>query len=184
MKKTTLILFLTISALLSACNEEPKATVIPVKQEECKHDTIIVHDTVYFKPELVKKKLVNKPKATKKSSIKIDTLAIIENYKATLKSEGITKALDSVTYNVYMFKKWNLNTNVYVFPEIKKNQSKRGFYAGFGTTINQNVFNSIYVGGLYKTKRDEIIKLDVGFANDGSGNFQPFIGTGIYFKIK
>ena len=185
MKKLAIILSIFTAMFMLACNSdstEAKVQVTP--SEECKPDTVKIYDTVYIKPAPVKAKRIKRA-GVKRQLITVDTLAIIENYKKSLKTQdspSIT-VIDSTKYNLYISKKWSF-TQIYVFPQIKKTEATRNFYAGFGTSINRNVFNSIYVGGLYKTKRDEILKLDVGFANDGNGQFYPFVGTGIYFKIK
>lgn len=189
MKKLAIILSIFTAMFMLACNSdstEAKVQVTPT--QECKPDSVIVHDTIYV-PTPIKsvhhKKKANSPKKAISSIKVVDTLAIIEKYKASLKKEDASSItiIDSTKYNLYISKKWSF-TQVYVFPQIKKAEATRNFYAGFGTSINRNVFNSIYVGGLYKTKRDEILKLDVGFANNGNGQFYPFIGTGIYFKVK
>lgn len=184
MKKLALFLSIITATFMLACNSSSSEEIAQVTpSQECKPDTVIVHDTVQVLPTLTKKKHVNnnKTKVTKKVlSPIVDTLAIIEKYKASLKPVEVTvhdTVLIIVKANSF-FERRTLKVVEIPAPV------KRNFYAGFGTTINRNVFGSIYAGGLYRTKRDEIIKLDVGFENNGHGQFYPFVGTGIYFKIK
>lgn len=182
MKKLALFLSIITATFMLACNSSNEDVVQVTPLQDCKPDTVIVHDTVQVLPTLTKKKHVNnKTKVTKKVlSPIVDTLAIIEKYKASLKPVEVAvhdTVLIIVKANSF-FERRTLKVVEIPAPV------KRNFYAGFGTTINRNVFGSIYVGGLYRTKRDEIIKLDVGFENNGHGQFYPFVGTGIYFKIK
>lgn len=183
MKKLIVILSIFTATFMLACNSDSTETNPQVTQsEECKPDTIIVHDTVQvpIKPIAIKK---HKPvKAVKKIAAlpKVDTLAIIEKYKASLKPVEV--AVHDTVLIVVKTSSF-VERKVLELKEVPA-PAKRNFYAGFGTTINRNVFNSIYVGGLYKTKKNEILKLDVGIENNGSGRFYPFVGTGVYFPIK
>lgn len=183
MKKLIVILSIFTAMFMLACNSSNEDTVQVTPLQDCKPDTVIVHDTVQVLPTLTKKKHVNnnKTKVTKKVlSSTVDTLAIIEKYKASLKPVEI-----AVHDTVLIVVKTNsfVERKVLELKEVPA-PAKRNFYAGFGTTINRNVFGSIYLGGLYKTKKNEILKLDVGIENNGSGRFYPFVGTGIYFPIK
>lgn len=70
-------------------------------------------------------------------------------------------------------------------PEIPKNK----FYYGFNFSANkQDFINSIGGGVMMKTKTDKIYRIDLGLNNrifDGTvGKFSPYIGGGVYWKIK
>ena len=179
MKKLIVILSIFTATFMLACNSSNEDAVQVTPLQDCKPDTIVVHDTVQVLPVLTKKK--HKTKATKKVlSPAVDTLAIIEKYKASLKPVEV--AVHDTVLIVVKTSSF-VERKVLELKEVPA-PAKRNFYAGFGTTINRNVFGSIYVGGLYKTKKNEILKLDVGIENNGSGRFYPFVGTGIYFPIK
>lgn len=99
--------------------------------------------------------------------------------------------VDSISRNKIISKKMYIKTykkraaevtNVFIANVEEK--KKGGWFVGAGTTINKNVFNSIYGGVLRETKQNEILKLDAGFENNGKGQFFPFVGAGIYFKVK
>lgn len=181
MKKLSLIFALALSSLFFACNDR----VEEVKEPVCTPDTVRIVDTVYLAPKVKAAKvhrIFKKKKAIK--PLFVDTLAIIEKYKAGLKPVEVVREVpvhDTVVVKTVIYAEKKTLTIKEVQVEAPKT---RQFFGGFGTTINNNVFNSIYLGGLYKTKRDEILKLDVGIENNGEGQFYPFIGTGIYIKIK
>ncbi len=70
-------------------------------------------------------------------------------------------------------------------PEDPKNK----FYYGFNFSANREDFvNSLGVGMMMKTKSDKIYRIDLGLNNrvlDGTiGRFSPYIGGGVYWKIK
>jgi hypothetical protein len=44
--------------------------------------------------------------------------------------------------------------------------------------------NSVGVGAIFKTKRDRIFQLNTGIANSITGETQPYVGGGIYWKLK
>jgi hypothetical protein len=70
-------------------------------------------------------------------------------------------------------------------PEEPKNK----FYYGFNLSTNREDFvNSLGMGVMMKTKSDKIYRIDLGLNNrvfDGTiGKFSPYIGGGVYWKIK
>jgi hypothetical protein len=70
-------------------------------------------------------------------------------------------------------------------PEEPKNK----FYYGFNFSTNREDFiNSVGLGVMMKTKSDKIYRFDLGLNNrvvDGTtGKFSPYIGGGVYWKIK
>ncbi len=70
-------------------------------------------------------------------------------------------------------------------PEEPKNK----FYYGFNFSANREDFvNSLGFGMMMKTKTDKIYRIDIGLNNrvmDGTiGRFSPYLGGGVYWKIK
>lgn len=70
-------------------------------------------------------------------------------------------------------------------PEEPKNK----FYHGFNFSVNKkDLTNSLGWGVMMKTKSDKIYRVDFGLNNrviDGTiGRFSPYIGGGVYWKIK
>jgi hypothetical protein len=69
--------------------------------------------------------------------------------------------------------------------EPKKSQVFFGFNGGFSSP---DLVSHISTGVLFKTKEDKIFHVDLGVANrttDGvNGTFTPYIGGGVYWKIK
>lgn len=70
-------------------------------------------------------------------------------------------------------------------PEEPKNK----FYYGFNFSMNKPDFvNSIGFGAMMKTKEDKIYRIDVGLNNrvtdNTIGRFTPYIGGGVYWKIR
>jgi hypothetical protein len=70
-------------------------------------------------------------------------------------------------------------------PEEPKNK----FYYGFDFSTNRQDFvNSIGLGMMMKTKSDKIYRLDLGLnnrvINGTTGKLSPYLGGGVYWKIK
>jgi hypothetical protein len=61
---------------------------------------------------------------------------------------------------------------------------RRQLYIGAGVAFNKvNFVDNVSGGIIYKTKKDKIYQLSVGMANQ-DGAAAPFLGGGIYWKIK
>lgn len=186
MKKLLLFFVILFACTVTSCNNETKA---PIEVPECKADTVLVHDTVYV-PTYPKAKLRKAKHKKVVKSITVDTNAIIENYKkglpAPVAQEPVVIKYDTT---IHHHVRLTMRHIYQVDPNMFKTEvapQKRGFYAGMGTSIDpRNTLGSIYLGALIKDKKDtEILKLDAGFQNDGTGSFYPFIGAGLYIKFK
>lgn len=158
---------------------------------------IKIHDTVLIKPKYIK---------SKKDTLWIDSLVyipdtsyprLLEQYKelgnkyfATniFKTEvklgkfGNGRMIDTVKANALIGSSFEYDILV---PEktvtiIRTSPPKRQIYVGAGAYGNrQNIVGGVYVGGLYKDRKDRISGVSVGY-----GNNQLQFGISSYWKIK
>jgi hypothetical protein len=133
----------------------------------------------------------------------IDTAAVVAEYYSKYKYEdtltlsytdrlgirhpfGYGVVTDVVSKNRIMQRGINWN---YKLPSVTKTITikeppKRQLYAGIGTEFNRlNFIDNVSAGLVYKTKRDRLYQISIGMSNQG-GVIGPFIGGGIYWKIK
>ena len=69
--------------------------------------------------------------------------------------------------------------NTTIVKELPKNE----FYYGFGVGVDQtNGFGNFSLNGLLKTKKMNIYGLNLGLSNQ-AGQYKPFVGTSLYWKI-
>jgi hypothetical protein len=142
----------------------------------------IVHDSIVYVP----------------TAVSADTLAIVASYymkkvfKDTLRLNGAMGYLlvqDTVAQNKLLGRKVTSKLNMRAFTEVVKEQPKRVVYYGVNAGINKsNVVSHIATGIMIKTKTEKIYQLDIGVANrlttGTTGTFTPYIGAGVYWKIK
>lgn len=142
----------------------------------------VIHDSIVYVP----------------TAVSADTMAIVASYylkrvfKDTLKlsgSMGYLVVQDTIAQNKLIGRKTTPKLNQRAFTEIVKEQPKRMVYYGLNAGFNRdNVVSHIGTGIMIKTKTEKIYKLDIGVANrltDGTtGQFIPYIGAGVYWKIK
>jgi hypothetical protein len=125
----------------------------------------------------------------------VDSLEIIKDYfskyevKDTLFLEGLGKGYitDIISQNKIESRniKWDYKIPTVLDTKIVKELPKNQLYLGLNTNFDRaNVVNSVGAGVILKTKRDRIFQLNTGIANSITGETQPFIGGGIYWKIK
>jgi hypothetical protein len=163
-----------------------------------------IHDTT----EVTKTKIVTKKGADivhetiKEVQIPtiIDTAALLHDYFAkniyrdTLRlpdSLGYVFLTDTITKNKIESRKFVANvkqrvvTNTTIVKELPKTKIFYGLEGGFNKA---DVVSHLGFGFLINTKQDKIYHLGVGVANrttDGtSGKLAPYIGGGVYWKIK
>jgi hypothetical protein len=173
-------------------------------------DTLIDVDTVYKEVKVEVPKYVPKWR-TKVEEIEVqveveklipvDTTAILKDYFAKYKtvdtlnlpySDSINKTFgygvvtDIITKNEIIERSVSWN---YKIPEITKTitiypSPVNQVYAGVSSAFNQENFVDNVSGGLIlKTKKDQIYQASIGLGNRG-GTVAPFIGAGIYWKIR
>jgi hypothetical protein len=125
----------------------------------------------------------------------VDSLQIIKDYfskyevKDTLLLEGLGKGYitDIISQNKIESRniKWDYKIPTILDTKIVKELPKNQLYLGLNTNFDKaNVINSVGVGAILKTKRDRIYQLNSGVSNSITGETQPFVGGGLYWKIK
>lgn len=131
--------------------------------------------------------------------IKVDSSLLLSKYYAknyqiieTPLDPGYTSivTVDMISRNKIIARRTYLKTfkkrpdwvNVYL---VASEKPKKGeWYVGAGTSVSKDYFNSLYGGVLYKNKHDEIYQLNAGIVNRSPlGEFTPYIGASIYFKV-
>jgi hypothetical protein len=85
-------------------------------------------------------------------------------------------------WNAYLKERTVKETTI--VKELPKNQVYWGFNGGFN---RQDVVSNVSAGLILKTKKDKLVQLNVGVANNQTptGNvMSPYVGVGMYWKIK
>jgi hypothetical protein len=130
----------------------------------------------------------------------VDTQALLKDffakniYKDTLQlpdSLGTIAMIDTITQNKILGRTFNASVKqrtikeTMIVKELPKTQVYYGLTGGFN---KEDVVSNIGAGLLIKTKKDKIYNLGIGVANrvsDGTnGTLSPYIGGGVYWKIK
>jgi hypothetical protein len=125
----------------------------------------------------------------------VDSLQIIKDYfskyevKDTLLLEGLGKGYitDIISQNKIESRniKWDYKIPTVLDTKIVKELPKNQLYLGLNTNFDKaNVINSVGVGAILKTKRNRIYQLNSGVSNSITGETQPYVGGGLYWKIK
>ena len=157
-----------------------KTKVITKKGEDIYHETIVEKEVLI--PAVV------------------DTMALLKDYyskvlyKDTLvlpDSLGTVSLSDTISQNKIFGRTFNASVKqrtikeTLIVKELPKTQVYYGFTGGFNKA---DVVSNIGGGLLVKTKKDKIYQVGVGVANrvtDGTnGSLSPYIGAGVYWKIK
>ena len=176
---------------------------------EQKTDTVFVEKEVKvtkYVPKYITKEVIKEVEIP----VDVDSLAIIKDYfsKITVKDtlnlaydfpEVVTDSLgnkpsgdlgygiltDVISQNriesreIDWFFKIPTVYNTTIVKELPKNE----FYYGLGLGVDQvNGFGSFSVNGLLKTKKMNIYGLNIGMSNQ-LGEYKPFVGTSLYWKI-
>lgn len=171
------------------------------------YETTIVSIPTY-KPQYVEEYLENEVETDEV----VDTVKIIKNYLKTFKTidtlqlihsfpnhfldgSGIAPSetlgygivTDIISENTIQDRniQWNFKIptiyNTKIVKELPKNQLYTGLVLNFDM---MNFINSIGTGVILKTKRDRIYQLNAGLSNSITGETVPFVGGGLYWKIK
>ena len=130
----------------------------------------------------------------------VDTQALLHDYfakniyKDTLQlpdSLGTIAMIDTITQNKILGRTFNASVKqrtikeTMIVKELPKTQVYYGLTGGFNKA---DVVSNVGAGLLIKTKKDKIYNLGVGVSNrvtDGTnGTLSPYIGAGVYWKIK
>jgi len=169
-----------------------------------KIDTIFVDHTkikyvkgkdIYHETIVEKERRVEVPVYTKG-----DTIRIVQSYnqkvlykdKLVLDNDlGTIELTDTLYQNKILGRKWNATvkertiTDTKIVKELPKNQVYVGINGAFDKV---NFGNSIGTGVILKSKTDKLYQLNIGISNQqnahGANNIVPYIGGGVYWKIK
>jgi hypothetical protein len=194
-----IILGLIITLVLLQSDNKPKIKeVIKEVPSEPIHDTVsmevevpyavkgedIYHDTTIYVP----------------TYMSVDTAAILQAYYFTnsfidtLKlnnNQGFVFLNQTVSENKIISRNWSATVKPKIVrepapePPPIKNQV---FFGINGAVSKEDWVNSMGMGVILKTKKDHLYQVGIGVANrtvDGvSGEFRPYIGGGVYWKIK
>jgi hypothetical protein len=203
--KNIALLLLIVIVVFQQCGGNKKGTGEIVKIDGKKYE-LIKHeiDTV----EVVKTKVVTKKgediyhETIKEVNIPaiVDTQALLHDYfakkiyKDTLHlpdSLGIVSLIDTITQNKILGRTFNASVKQRTIKEttiVKELPKTKVFYGLEGGFNKADVVSHLGFGILINTKQDKIFHLGIGAANrvtDGTnGALAPYIGGGVYWKIK
>ena len=169
-----------------------------------KIDTIFVDHTkikyvkgkdIYHETIVEKEKRVEVPVYTKG-----DTVRIFQSYnqkvlykdKLVLDNDlGTIELTDTLYQNKILGRKWNatIKEKTIIDTKIVKELPKNQVYVGVNGALDKvNFGNSIGAGVILKSKTDKLYQLNIGISNqqntNGANNVVPYIGGGVYWKIK
>jgi hypothetical protein len=160
--------------------EVVKTKVVTKKGEDIYHETIVEKEVII--PTIV------------------DTAALLKDffakniYKDTLQlpdSLGTIAMIDTITQNKILGRTFNASVKQRTIKEtmiVKELPKTKVFYGLEGGFNKADVVSHLGLGVLINTKQDKIFHLGIGAANrttDGtSGALSPYIGGGVYWKIK
>ncbi len=203
--KNIAIALLIVIVVFQQCGGDKTKTGEIVKVDGKKYE-LIKHEIDTF--EIVKTKVVTKKgediyhETIKEVTIPaiVDTQALLHDYfakniyKDTLQlpdSLGIVSLIDTITQNKILGRTFNASVKqrtvkeTTVVKELPKTKLFYGFEGGFNKA---DVVSHLGFGVLVNTKKDKMFHLGLGVANrttDGtSGALAPYIGGGVYWKLK
>ena len=205
--KNIAIELLILVVVFQQCGGNKKTTGEIVKVDGKKYE-LIKHEIDTF--EIVKTKVVTKKgediyheTIVEKEVIIptiVDTAALLKDffakniYKDTLNlpdSLGIVSLIDTITQNKIFGRTFNASVKQRTIKEttiVKELPKTKVFYGLEGGFNKADVVSHLGLGVLINTKQDKIFHLGIGAANrttDGtSGALSPYIGGGVYWKIK
>jgi hypothetical protein len=180
--------------LLKGDNHVITKEVIKEIPGESIHDTIpipeyiqgedIYHDTTIYVPTLVQVDTMEILKNFYAKMIKLDTIKLNNN-------QGFVYLSDSISQNQIVSRTWSATLK----PKIVREQAplpppirNQVFFGIDGSWSQKDWVNSLGMGVILKTKKDQLYHIGVGVANrtiDGtSGEFTPYLNGGVYWKIK
>jgi len=205
--KNIAIAVLVVIVLLEYFNPGGKIPGRTVRIDGKKYE-VIKHDIDTF--EVVKTKVVTKKGAdiyhetiVEKEVIipaVVDTAALLKDYYSKVlykdvlvlpDSLGTVAVTDTISQNKILGRTFDAKVKqreikeTLIVKELPKTQVYYGFTGGFNKA---DVVSNVGAGILVKTKKDKIYNLGIGVANrvtDGTnGTLSPYIGAGVYWKIK
>jgi hypothetical protein len=205
--KNIAIAVLIVIVLLEYFNPGGKMPGRTVRIDGKKYE-VIKHDIDTF--EVVKTKVVTKKGAdiyhetiVEKEVIipsVVDTAALLKDYYSKVlykdvlvlpDSLGTVAVTDTISQNKILGRTFDAKVKERTIKEtmIVKELPKMQVYYGFNGGFNKaDVVSHVGAGVILKTKKDKIYQLGAGVANrttDGTnGTLSPYVGAGVYWKIK
>ena len=203
--KNIAIALLIVVVVFQQCGGNKKTTGEIVKVDGKKYE-LIKHEIDTF--EIVKTKVVTKKgediyhETIKEVIIPtiVDTQALLQDYfakniyKDTLNlpdSLGTVSLIDTITQNKILGRTFNASVKQRTIKEttiVKELPKTKVFYGLEGGFNKADVVSHLGLGVLINTKQDKMFHLGLGVANrtiDGtSGTLAPYIGGGVYWKIR
>ena len=162
--------------------EVVKTKVVTKKGLDIYHETIVEKEVQVQVPEI------------------IDTQALLKDYYSKVlykdvlvlpDSLGTVAVTDTISQNRILGRTFDAKVKertikeTLIVKELPKTQVYYGFTGGFNKA---DVVSNVGAGLLVKTKKDKIYNLGIGVSNrvtDGTnGSLSPYIGGGVYWKIK
>jgi hypothetical protein len=144
----------------------------------------IYHDTTIYVPTLVQVDTAEILKDFYAKMINMDTIKLNNN-------QGFLYLSDSISQNKIISREWSAS----IKPKIVRESApplppiKNQMFIGVdGSWSQKDWVNSLGVGLMLKTKKDQLYHVGLGVANrtiDGVyGEFTPYVNGGIYWKLK
>ena len=144
----------------------------------------IYHDTTIYVPTLVQVDTSEILKEFYAKMINMDTIKLNNN-------QGFIYLSDSISQNKIVSRNWSSSLKPKIvrepapLPPPVRNQM---FLGVDGSWSQKDWINSLGMGLVLKTKKDQLYHVGIGVANrttDGiSGEFTPYLNGGVYWKIK
>jgi hypothetical protein len=130
----------------------------------------------------------------------VDTALILRDffvknvYKDTLELNddlGFVFLIDTITKNTLTDRKWTTYIKQKNIQDVKtvEEVKKKEYFIGMNANLDGvNYLNSVGTGIMMKDKKDKIYQLNVGLStnqpNTSTSQFRPYIGGGMFWKIK
>jgi hypothetical protein len=193
LKVILILLLIVVIVLLQFCKRE-NPNDIP--------EPIVVRDTTYIRDTF---KITKPGKTIYKDTtiysyisdtVPVDTSLILKEffaknvYKDTIRlkdSLGTLVIEDTISRNEIQFRtitadiKTKIIKETTILPYIPKRQLYWGLQGNFDKI---SFINSVSVGAIYKSKQDILYVLNVGLSNNKGTSVTPYVGGGMYWKIK
>ena len=165
-------------------------------------DTIKVVDTkvVFKKGKTLYQKVIVEKKIEVPTIVLVDTMSILKNdysmvsYKDTLRlsdSLGTVSISDIIAENKIFNITFNASINQKIIKDtiiVKESPKTKIYYGPEGGFNHTNFVSHLGIAVLFKTKKDRIYNLGVGYSNQRVDKtnltWTPYISTGIFWKVK
>lgn len=181
--------------LLMGRNTNPPIIVQPKTPERVVDTVQVVHDSlIYLDGEIVEiERIIETPSI-------VDTTTILKKlydknvYKDTIELSnnlGFVFITDSITQNNVFKRSFSFDIKepeVVEYIETPKPIKNQVYFGVNGQVNKRDEIGALGVGFMLKTKKEKIYNLTIGVSNTtfdtNTGRFIPYIGGGVYWKIK